>query len=128
MFFSRVSQAIAYYVFSNPVRARSLNLIEPGGSCVRRWPEFSGQHPNDVWARVCLAVRDILAGQTIRDQLAFKLYYCDKDRRWGWDDIAMQLNCSGRTVRRRVSAITEDLERLLTARGLLQPDDTPAQA
>jgi hypothetical protein len=73
--FATVYHALNTFIACNPARARYFNLQEPEGGCKPDFAQFSGEHPHDVWAAICWAIKKVLKDCTRQEQIAFKLYF-----------------------------------------------------
>ena len=117
--FVSVNQAIGYYLGANPARAKSLNLLEPEGGCKPAYEQFSGGHPADIWAKVCLAVQAVENQCSDKELLAFRAYWLKEAPEFGKKQIASCLGISARCFKWQ----REMLEEELISRRLMWPPD-----
>lgn len=118
--FSSVHQALNYFMYSNPARSRELNIIEPEGGCKPSFEQFSGGHPQDLWASVCKALQGVLEDSRHAERVAFELYYLHKaPEHMGKKEIAKEMGIDPRAFGRMLNRLEDELIR----RELVQPPD-----
>lgn len=118
--FTTVFQALNYFIHSNPARQRELNILELDGGCKPNFEQFSGGHPQDLWASVCKGIQRMLDNVRDAERVAFELYYLHKaPEHMGKQDIAKELGLSTRVFNRMINNLEDELIR----RDLVQPPD-----
>jgi hypothetical protein len=95
-------------------------------------PQFSGDHPHDRWAVVCLVISKTLKMYGTRGEMAFRWYYLDEpipgEQRPSKRVIGMELRMSEKGVRKLLGDIVADIERALIIRELLEPEEAEQKA
>ena len=119
--FSSSRQAIFYFLNHNPARQKHLRLESEGG----HGPETIGGREKDwLWALVLGALRKALKHECREARLAYNL--CELGRPGGVmlnvRDAAHRLHRSRQTVWRWIDRITDNFERELVRRHLLDPN------
>lgn len=128
--FERATQALAYYHHKNPARARSFNLLEPEQGNAPEVSHFSGDHPHDIWAKVCKAIQSTLNEFRGRNEgIAFYAYFI-QETKISKETVAKGLNfrtdnegiaSSIRRVNRLLETVMSVFETELAVRGLMAP-------
>jgi hypothetical protein len=120
--FNDLHQAIHYYRFKNPARAKYKNLLEAETSGNSYVEELSGKHPNDIWASVAYAIKFAMKHYPIDWQKAFSM--CDLAlNRVHPQEAASELGYTVRMINKMRYRIKEDLTRELKRRELLNYND-----
>lgn len=123
MAFDSVHQAIGFYSFCNPARARYINLFEPDRGSKPYAEAFSGNHPNDEWASIAAAVARVIDDTSDKTATrVFELYFPSaRDGGYSKEVIARELGITLRHVSRLLRKILDELEEELIRRELLPP-------
>lgn len=119
--FSDVYQAVGFYSFGNPARARYINLFEADHGSAPASEQFSGEHPNDLWASIAAGVAKVLdnTGDSKATKI-FEMYFpSSRDAGLPKEVIARELGISTRHVSRLLRRVLEDLEEELQRREIL---------
>lgn len=118
--FNSIGQALAYYRYCNPARAVYKNPLETESRKTRIAREFSGDHPSDVWASICLAL------QTVKESYTSSVQRILFDQMFGAEstkhitDVAKDLFISERIARKWHNKMFDEIERELTRRELIE--------
>lgn len=121
--FENVFQAVGFFSFCNPARARYLNIFEPERGSQPVAEHFSGDHPHDTWASICKAIEKAINytnSNYARD--VFSLYFpSERDSGIGREEIANKLHLPVDYVSRILNDLLQELERELVVRELIPP-------
>ena len=116
--FNSVGQALAFFSYQNPARAKSINLLE-----IERFSHAGEFENEDVWASVCLAVKKVLSHSDVRTQKIFLYYYYKPEARISAEHIWKHLKISDSRFYQLKRKLLEEIEQELINRGLMQPID-----
>lgn len=120
--FNSFNQAIKYVITKNPARQKYLNILEMEAGHKPIFPEFSGKHPNDIFASTIMALKKALGGANTTERKAFEGFYLsDKYSIRGVSGIAEDLSCSTRQVYKMKKKVEEEFEKELIRRELIKP-------
>lgn len=120
--FTDLYQALNYFRYKNPARAKYVNILELETGANSYGDDFTGDHPNDIWASVAIAIKNILKQYNPEYQKAFIL--CDlNSERINPEEAAQDLGYSVRMINIMRAKIKDDLIRELKRRELLTYND-----
>lgn len=114
--FQTIDQAIAYYLHCNPARQKSINFFEPDRIKKNSAPQFSGNHPHDIFAIITIAINAELSKSSKIEKFIFEKYYYE---RVGATDIAQLAQISRQSVHNKIKKIRKSIENRLISKNIL---------
>lgn len=117
--FNDVHQALAYYRFKNPARAKFVNVLEDDRGSPNVAEQFSGEHPADIWASIVGAVVKVLKTERPLDRALFEAVEM-ADERLHVDEAAEELMIGKRYARKAIYRIKDEIERELMRREIVE--------
>jgi DNA-directed RNA polymerase specialized sigma24 family protein len=118
--FSTFYQVIGFYLFNNPARQRSINLLETDRNTPYTLDWLDEGHPNYRWAIIAQELNKTLKDYPHEQRQAFiDRYLRPSEQCLAAEDIAIAIGKSPRVVYYWISKIRTDLEIRFAQRGLM---------